>query len=844
MAPPPPRANWNCSRSIDIKHLAIDLQFDWGEPQAIGSTTITLAPFIDTDHITLDAARLTIASVTNASGIALRYDYAGSDRDDNLRIALDRTYRTGEDATVIVYYRTNWVNTSDPNSPGGSYGGGIRFLAPTSLEPKKRRQIWSMGEPTANRYWFPSYDAPNDLRTTEFTATVERPLSAISNGTLVSTTENADGTRTFRWKLDTPYANHLTGFVIGEYVDVLQTQDGVVLHSYGYPDEREAVAASVARLPDMFRFFSAETGVKYPFDSYSQIFVQDFPGGMAHAALSTITDNMIDDARTHEDYRYLWDGQEAHVLAGQWFGNFVTCREWGQCWLKEAFSHYFDALYSEYKNGHDEFLLWNHLGDQASYLADWSSGIRRPVVTREYDSATSVTRDNYSSGRGAQVLHMLRKHLGQDKWRRAIRHYLQSNANRLVTTEDLSVAIEESTGESMDWFFDQWVYRMGHPIFVVTQQYDSVQQAVTLNVAQTQTVDTASAYPQAALFQGKVAIAIDGRIETVWLAPKAENVFAFRAPTRPRLVNFDHESSWIKEFTFDKSLDDLLYQLQHDRDVLGQRWAMDEVVKRASGPQVSAEVRARICAALRAVMLSDAYWRVRLTALSRLRSVVIPAGQTLPVSLDHATTAALLSVIQHQRSWYRAAAISFLGMSRDARYADVYLAAMQEDSHPVINAAAIALGKTRSPKAFPALTRLMEVPSWNGENRISALNGLKELGDARAVPLAFKAFADLTSPHWMLATSTWDHRLAGAETLAAFGRSATAYPVVLERFNRSLEDNDYNDIFINALFVTTLADPRGREVFDRLRVRFKDDANALTAVMHLEAQFNAAATRP
>jgi aminopeptidase N len=79
-----------------------------------------------------------------------------------------------------------------------------------------------MGEPESNRYWFPGYDSPNDFRTTEFTATVDKSLTVISNGSLVETRDNPDGTRTFHWKMDTPYANYLTSFVVGEYVDVKQ----------------------------------------------------------------------------------------------------------------------------------------------------------------------------------------------------------------------------------------------------------------------------------------------------------------------------------------------------------------------------------------------------------------------------------------------------------------------------------------------------------------------------------------------------------------------------------------------------------------------------------------------
>src|SRR5690242_10090386 len=57
-----PKVNWIRSRSIDVKHLDIDLRFDWDKEQAIGTTIVTLAPFTDSDTISLDAAMMTIDS--------------------------------------------------------------------------------------------------------------------------------------------------------------------------------------------------------------------------------------------------------------------------------------------------------------------------------------------------------------------------------------------------------------------------------------------------------------------------------------------------------------------------------------------------------------------------------------------------------------------------------------------------------------------------------------------------------------------------------------------------------------------------------------------------------------
>ncbi|MEP6947540.1 MAG: hypothetical protein ABJA02_16595, partial [Acidobacteriota bacterium] len=282
-----PKVNWIRSRTIDVKHLDIDLKFDWDKEQAIGTTIVTLAPFADTDSISLDAAMMTIDSVELANGTPLKFTYDGKADNDNLSIKLDRIYKGGEDLSVKVQYKTNYVNKADGDTAIGGFGRGLRFIKPSADDPNKPRQIWSQGESEFNRYWFPSYDSPNDFRTTELRATVVKPFFVVSNGKLMSTKENADGTRTFDWKMDQPYSNYLTSIVVAETTPVVQDFDGTPVYNYGYPNETKEVAATTKNLPATIKFFSDVTGVRYAYPKYSQAFVEDFGGGMENISATT-----------------------------------------------------------------------------------------------------------------------------------------------------------------------------------------------------------------------------------------------------------------------------------------------------------------------------------------------------------------------------------------------------------------------------------------------------------------------------------------------------------------------------------------------------------------------------
>ncbi len=828
---PLPPAQAPRTRTYDVQHIALDLRFSLDQKQAAGTATLTLSPLATLDKIALDAGFLTIRSVHTAAGTPLAFDYDGSDRDDALQIRLDRAYTAGEIIRLTVDYHTNYVNESDPNNLWGSYGKGLRFFAPTSTEPRKRRQIWSMGEPQGNRYWFPGRDAPGDFRTTELRATVDKGLQVISNGNLVSNRENADGSRTFYWKMDTPYANHQTALIVGDYVAVTQHWNGIDLHSFGYPDETEATRASVVRLPDMLRFFSDIIGTKYPYPAYNQVFVQDFPWGGGHnTGSSTVSENMVDDAGTHADFFYLWDGVEAQDLAAQWFGNLLTPADWSEVWLSKSFALYFDCLYTEYKNGHDEMLLWNRNFQHSTVMADWQAGLRRPIVTRHYDDPATMCFDNFAL-RGAMVLHLLRKHLGAEKWRKAIRMYVKNNAGKAVTTDDFRRAVESAAGEPMDWFFEQWLYRSGHPVFEVSKQYDAGKKQLLLIVRQVQQPDPDNPYAQAGFFRGKIEVEIDGRIEPVRLEAKAENRFVFAAAAAPKLVNFDVENTWIKELRYEKSTGELLYQLQNSRDIVARRAALLELAATYRQETTPAADKTNILAAFRTLISGQSYWRLRYSALLTLQGLV--AAQPL----DEATVSLLLSVIRNEKSWNRAAAITFLGLTKDPQYAGLYIRHFNDESDRVVNAAANALGKTGSPLAFDALMNLKDKPSWKNQSLIAALNGLRELGDPRGTALALAALADsAAAPRWTLATPVWDFRLAAAETLVALGQGRQGYDLVYPRLMQSLAENDVNDIFSNVLLLVTLGDARALAIFPVLKEKYRADANALKAVEGYESQ--------
>jgi aminopeptidase N len=788
-----PAAQYIPDHDFDTRHIALDLRFDWDHEQVSGIETLIFKPLLtDLRLIELDAAEMTITSVKMASGGALKYEMDLEKQ--KLRINLDRSYQPAEELTLVIEYHTNGPQTR----LAGLVGAALRFIKPSPEDPTKPRQIWSQGESEYNHYWFPCYDHPNDFFTSEITATVEKPLSVISNGKLLETKENKDGTRTFHWKIEQPHASYLTSIIVGEYIPVVGEYQGIPIITNVYPNEVKEGRVTAARLPEMVKFFSEKTGLKYPYAKYAQTTVRDFGGGMENISATTQTDNMIHDARTELDSNT--DGLQSHELAHQWFGDYVTCRDWSDIWLNESFATYFQAMWDEHKLGADDFLYSDVKANQDAYLAAWKQGNRRPIVTKNYANPDSVF-DTYAYPRGGAVLHMLRQTVGEDNWWRSINYYLHKYANQPVETEQFRIAIEESTGQALDWFFDEWLYKMGHPIFKVTQNYDPGSKVLKLSVEQLQTIDPSSQFPQVTLFQTPVNVEIETasgtRVERVQILPRKQQSFLLPVDSKPLLVNFDYHGTLIKELEFDKTTEDLAYQLTRDGDVLGRVWALNQLRNRVTAATTSESEKQQIAAEFSNAVIHDKFWGVRVDAVNALAEVK-PAN----------ARDALIAATRDADARVRARAVTSLASSKDAHLASLFVPLLGDQSYAVIKAAALALGASRGPDAYEPLVKLLNVPSWRDNVRASALAGLGELKDKRSLDIGLR-YAEKGN-----ATQV---RTAALRLLGGVGGdNPRAFTLIAETAGKAFASGDYALATAAGEALVGLGDPRGLAVLEQI----------------------------
>ncbi len=558
-------------RTFDVRHIKAELTLDIKKGEIRGTVTHIITPLHPgLDSLVLDAGEDLKVSRVAVGAAACAFTRKG----DELAVTLDRAYGPDDTVRIAVTY-------------AGSPGKGIRFVKPDPDHPKRPVCVWTIGEPEDARHWIPCYDYPNDRSTAEMIVTVDKPLTVVSNGTLESTRENADGTSSFHWKMDEELTTYLLSITAAEFSVYRDKLGALPVEYYVLKGVDESTARrALGKTPRMIEFFNRKIGTPYAYPKYAQVCLPEFGGGMEHTSATTLTDSILRDAVAYLENDA--DSLVAHELAHQWFGDLVTCRDWSNLWLNEGFASYFDALFAEHDRGDDAFRiamgsnLDGYLGSDRQY--------RRPIVEARYGDPWEMF-DGVTYSKGACVLHALRGLVGDDAWWRGIRLYVAGNKNRPVATEDFRKAMEEASGRDLAWFFDQWVFRGGHPELSARWRYEDDDKTIRLKVEQTQAVDEATP-----LFRLPTTVEVGDesgvREVPIVIDGKAQE-FVIPAPRRPRMVRVDPKG-WIpKVLTFEKPAEEWAYQLEHADDFAGRIDAAKALASTHKGEKSAAEALSR-----------------------------------------------------------------------------------------------------------------------------------------------------------------------------------------------------------------------------------------------------------
>ncbi|MCM0589427.1 MAG: M1 family metallopeptidase [Gloeotrichia echinulata IR180] len=613
---PGSRPHYNPDRPGQVEHIFLDLSLDIPHQSYHGICSIRLMPIRNgIDRLTLDAVNLNIKSV-QVDKVGQKFDYDG----EKLAIQLSTPTVVGQRLLIAISY-----SVTKPQR-------GIYFIQPDKYYPNKPTQVWTQGEDEDSRFWFPCFDYPGQLSTSEILVRVPKPLIAISNGELIDTQEDGEE-KIYHWSQQQIHPTYLMTLAVGDFAEIRDEWKGKPVTYYVDKGREEDAKRSMGKTPRMIEFLTEKYGYSYPFPKYAQVCVDDFIfGGMENTSTTLLTDRCLLDERASLD-NLNTESLVVHELAHQWFGDLLVIKHWSHAWIKEGMASYSEVMWTDHEYG-TQAAAYYRLQEARSYFSEDSSRYRRPMVTHVYREAIELY-DRHIYEKGSCVYHMIRAELGEELFWQAIQTFVQDHAHTTVETVDLLRAIEKATGRNLTFLFDQYVYRGGHPDFKVAYSWDGDSNLAKITVTQTQA--TTDKNETKDLFDLKIPIGfgyshkegvsseeLEVRSESQLLTPKSqlitftvrvnerEQSFYFPLAEKPQFISFDVGNNYLKTVSFEYPVAELKAQLEFDPNPISRIYAAETLAKKGG-------LEATL--ALAAALKNEPFWGVRVEVAKQLAQI-------------------------------------------------------------------------------------------------------------------------------------------------------------------------------------------------------------------------------
>jgi aminopeptidase N len=690
----------------DLVHTKLSVRFDYSRSFMYGKAWITLKPhFYPTDSLSLDAQGMDIKEVSMNKGnqtIPLKYNYDGS----TLRIHLDKTYRYSENYTIYIDYTSKPNEIKAQGSAAITDAKGLYFINPLGTDKDKPTQIWTQGETESNSVWFPTIDKPDQKCTEEISMNVPSKYVTLSNGKLVSQIKNPDGTRTDNWSMDLPHSPYLFFMGVGDYAIIHDSYKGKEVNYY-VEKEYASVAKRIFGLtPEMMAFYTRILGVEFPWVKYSQMTARDYVSGAMENTTSTLhTDALQQDARELTDGNK-YEDYICHELFHQWFGDLVTTESWSNLTLNESFANFSETLWFEYKHGKDAGDATNY-HDIEKYLADPKNPSKNLV--RFYYKDREDMFDMVTYSKGGRILNMLRNYVGDSSFFKALNLYLVNFKFKNAEAQNLRMAFEQITGQDLNWYWNQWYYGSGHPIFDISYSYDDNKKLAKVVINQTQNTGKIFRIPMA------IDVYENGSKtrHKVWLENESDS-FSFSYNKRPDLINVDGDKIILCQKEDHKTLENFIYQYKHAGLYLDRREAIEYCAEHQDDAAAIGLLK---------LALKDPYFELRMLTMNSL-DMDKPEIKTAmePMLLDLATSDRDRNV--------QGNAISLLGTFKKDDYKALFLKKTTDSSYTVSGNALYALSALDETQAYQLAKQFYKYPAKGELNSAIVAIFIKEGTDS------------------------------------------------------------------------------------------------------------------
>jgi aminopeptidase N len=322
------------------------------------------------------------------------------------------------------------------------------------------RTFFSDHWPDRASNYLPCIDHPYDKATVDFIITAPSHYVVVANGYPVEESHSGKDMKLTHWREDVPIPVKVMGFGAAHFdIQLAGNPENVPVWTYVFTENRKEGFFDYSPAVKPVTFFSRLIG-EYPYEKLANVQSKTIFGGLENAGCIFYSEKSVTGKGRVE-------GLLAHEIAHQWFGNSVTENDWHHIWLSEGFATYLTSVYQEMNYGEDR-LAESMKSARERVLKEYLRSPGSVIDTTITDLMKLLSANSYQ--KGAWVLHMLRREIGEDPFWKGMRAYYERFRDKNAMTEDFIGIMEKVSGKDLNSFFTQWLYYKGQPDLKITNR--------------------------------------------------------------------------------------------------------------------------------------------------------------------------------------------------------------------------------------------------------------------------------------------------------------------------------------------------------------------------------------
>ncbi len=409
----------------------------------------------DEKEISLHSKDLEIKNITSVNDIKLNFSKA---ENDEILVNIEKlNFKKGDKIQLKIEFSGKITDAMHGLYPCYyKENGEKKELFATQFESHHAREV------------FPCIDEPEAKATFSLEIKALSDLEVLSNTEIIEKNVNSN-IQQVRFAKTPKMSTYLLAFVLGDFQRVSKkTKSGVEVSVLATKAQKsELMEFPLSFAVRVLEFYEDFFGQKFPLSKCDHIALPDFSSGaMENWGLITYRETALlagkNSSISSKKYVAL---VIAHETSHQWFGNLVTMKWWDELWLNESFATMMEYLATDALE--PKWRIWEEFAVNEAVLSlrrDAIDGVQAVHVPVHHPDEISTIFDGaIVYAKGARLMNMLRKYVGNDAFRKGLQLYFDKFKYQNTIGDNLWDCLSEASGKNVADFMNPWLFKSGYP---------------------------------------------------------------------------------------------------------------------------------------------------------------------------------------------------------------------------------------------------------------------------------------------------------------------------------------------------------------------------------------------